>query len=355
MLIWLCHLFHDCLPAQQNHVGRCFLAFVTAFFIVLLLGKSCIRYLQKLQCEQAIRNDGPQSHLAKAGTPTMGGVLIIFAILVSCLLWGDLANQYLWIALLITLGFTIIGGVDDYRKVVQKNPKGLPAKWKYFWQSILAIVCAIVLYHWLHAHQATALHIPFFHVAIPLTMFSIVVSYFVIVGGSNAVNLTDGLDGLAVAPVALVAAGLAILAYANGHWNLTELLHHAFVPGSSEMMIFAGAIIGSCLGFLWFNSHPAQVFMGDVGSLPLGAALGVIAIILRQELQLAIMGMIFVAEAVSVILQVGSYKLRQKRIFKMAPLHHHFELCGWPETKVVIRFWLVTVIFVLLGLSSLLW
>ncbi|WP_445011899.1 phospho-N-acetylmuramoyl-pentapeptide-transferase [Vreelandella stevensii] len=333
---------------------RVILAALTALMLCLWLGPWVIRRLVEGQIGQAVRDDGPQSHLSKAGTPTMGGAMILLAIAISTLLWGDLTNYYVWIVLLVTLGFGAIGWVDDYRKVVEKNPRGLPARWKYFWQSVVGLGAAIILYATAATPAETSLLIPLFKdVALPLGLFYIVLSYFVIVGSSNAVNLTDGLDGLAIMPTVLVAMGLAVFAYASGNAVFANYLHIPFIQGTGELAIFCATIAGAGLGFLWFNTYPAQVFMGDVGALALGAALGVVAVIVRQEIVLFIMGGIFVLETVSVILQVGSYKLTGRRIFRMAPLHHHYELKGWPEPRVIVRFWIITVVLVLLGLATL--
>ena len=313
-----------------------------------------INKLRTNQIGQAVRDDGPQTHLSKAGTPTMGGALILVAIAVSTLLWSDLSNIYVWVTIGVTLIFGAVGWVDDYRKVVEKNPRGLPAKWKYFWQSIGGLGAAVLLYSVAQTPAETSLLIPFMkNVSIELGIFFIVFTYFVIVGSSNAVNLTDGLDGLAILPTVLVAGALGVFAYLSGNIKFAEYLLIPYVAGSGELIIFCGAIVGAGLGFLWFNTYPAQVFMGDVGALSLGAALGVVAVIVRQELVLVIMGGIFVAETVSVILQVASFKLTGRRIFRMAPLHHHFELKGWPEPRVIVRFWIITVVLVLIGLASL--
>ncbi|TVU73899.1 MULTISPECIES: phospho-N-acetylmuramoyl-pentapeptide-transferase [Cobetia] len=333
---------------------RVVLATLTALLLCLWLGPWVIRKLVDGQIGQAVRDDGPKSHLSKAGTPTMGGVMILLSMAFSTLLWGDLTNLYVWVVLGVTLGFGIVGWVDDYRKVVEKNPRGLPARWKYFWQSVVGLGAAVVLYLTASTPAETGLLVPFFKdVAIPLGLFYIVLTYFVIVGSSNAVNLTDGLDGLAIMPTVLVAMGLAIFAYASGNLKFAEYLHIPFIAGSGELAVFCATIAGAGLGFLWFNTYPAQVFMGDVGALALGAALGVVAVIVRQEIVLFIMGGVFVMETVSVILQVGSYKLTGRRIFRMAPLHHHFELKGWPEPRVIVRFWIITVVLVLLGLATL--
>ncbi|TPW16991.1 MAG: mraY, partial [Halothiobacillaceae bacterium] len=297
---------------------------------------------------------GPQSHFVKAGTPTMGGALILVAIAISALLWSDLSNGYVWIVLLVTLAFGVIGWVDDYKKLVKKDSRGLIARYKYFWQSVVGFVAAIFLYATASTPAETALLIPFVkNMLIDLGPLYIVLAYFVIVGTSNAVNLTDGLDGLAIMPAVMVAGALAIFAYAAGNVKFAEYLGIPYVAGAGEIAIFCGALAGAGLGFLWFNAYPAQVFMGDVGALALGAALGVIAVIVRQELVLLIMGGVFVMETISVILQVLSFKLTGRRIFRMAPLHHHFELQGWPEPRVIVRFWIITVIFVLIGLASL--
>ena len=333
---------------------RVVLATLTALLLCLWLGPWVIRKLVDGQIGQAVRDDGPKSHLSKAGTPTMGGVMILLSMAVSTLLWGDLTNLYVWVVLAVTLGFGAVGWVDDYRKVVEKNPRGLPARWKYFWQSVVGIGAAVVLYLTASTPAETGLLVPFFKdVVIPLGVFYMVLTYFVIVGSSNAVNLTNGLDGLAIMPTVLVAMGLAIFAYASGNLKFAEYLHIPFIAGSGELAVFCATIAGAGLGFLWFNTYPAQVFMGDVGALALGAALGGVAVIVRQEIVLFIMGGVFVMETVSVILQVGSYKLTGRRIFRMAPLHHHFELKGWPEPRVIVRFWIITVVLVLLGLATL--
>ncbi|WP_027966531.1 phospho-N-acetylmuramoyl-pentapeptide-transferase [Halomonas halocynthiae] len=333
---------------------RMILATLTALVLSLWLGPVFIRRLVEGQIGQAVRDDGPQSHLSKAGTPTMGGAMILMAIAFSTLLWGDLRNHYVWIVLAVTLGFGAIGWVDDYRKVVEKNPRGLPARWKYLWQSVIGLGAAIVLYMTAATPVETSLVVPMLKgVMLPLGLFYIVLSYFVIVGSSNAVNLTDGLDGLAIMPTVLVAMGLAVFAYASGNVVFAEYLQIPMIPGAGELAVFCATIAGAGLGFLWFNTYPAQVFMGDVGSLALGAALGVVAVIVRQEIILFVMGGIFVMETVSVILQVASYKMTGRRIFRMAPLHHHYELKGWPEPRVIVRFWIITVVLVLLGLATL--
>jgi phospho-N-acetylmuramoyl-pentapeptide-transferase len=333
---------------------RGILGVLTALSISLFIGPKLIRYLKEKQIGQSVRNDGPQSHLSKAGTPTMGGALIILSIAVSTLLWADLSNRYVWIVLIVMLIFGAVGWVDDWRKVVEKNSRGLPARWKYLWQSVGGLGAACVLYYTAQTPAETQLIVPIFKdVAIDMGIFFIVFTYFVIVGTSNAVNLTDGLDGLAIMPTVMVAGALAVFAYLSGHIRFADYLNIPYIAGSGELIVFCGAIVGAGLGFLWFNTYPAQVFMGDVGALALGAALGTVAVVVRQELVLVIMGGVFVMETVSVILQVASYKLTGRRIFRMAPIHHHFELKGWPEPRVIVRFWIITVILVLVGLATL--
>lgn len=333
---------------------RVILAALTAFLMSILLGRKMIRLLQVKQMGQFVRDDGPQSHLQKQGTPTMGGLLILLAIGVATLLWCNLSNVYVWICVLVMAGFGAIGFIDDYRKLIKKDPKGLTAKEKYTYQSLVALGAAVWLFAIADKPLETGLLIPMFKdVLIPLGIFFIPWVFLVLTGASNAVNLTDGLDGLAILPTVLVAAGLGVYAYVIGHHSFAEYLHMPFVKGSGEMAIICGAIAGAGLGFLWYNAHPALVFMGDVGALALGGLLGIIAVVLRQEFVLAIMGGLFVVETVSVAMQVVSFKLRGKRIFRMAPIHHHFELKGWPESRVVVRFWIITVILVLIGLSLL--
>lgn len=334
---------------------RAVLAAMTALIISFLVGPTMIRKLTAYKIGQSVRSDGPQTHLIKAGTPTMGGALILTSIAITTLLWGDLRNQYVWVVLLTTLGFGVIGWVDDYRKVVHRNPKGLSAKAKMGWQSIIALIAAVYL--WQHASMPaqTELIVPFVKaVMLPLSAFAfIVLAYLVIVGTSNAVNLTDGLDGLAIMPVVMVSSALAIFAYVAGNAVFSKYLGIPYIPGAGELSVFCGAIAGAGLAFLWFNAYPAEVFMGDVGALSLGAALGVVAVIVRQELVLFIMGGVFVVEVMSVMIQVASFKLTGKRVFRMAPLHHHYELKGWKETQVVVRFWIITMLLVLLGLATL--
>jgi len=357
MLLWLADYlsqFYSPFSVVKYLTLRGIFAVITALTICWVLGPRVIRLLNDLQMGQAIRSDGPQSHLSKAGTPTMGGALILLAIFISTLLWANLENAYVWVVLGVTLGFGLIGWVDDYRKVVHKNPRGLPARWKYFWQSICGLAAAVFLYTHAASPAELELIVPFFkNVALNLGPFYIVFTYFVIVGTSNAVNLTDGLDGLAILPTVLVGGALGLMAYLTGNFQFASYLHIPYISGAGELLIFTAALCGAGLGFLWFNTYPAMVFMGDVGSLALGAALGVIAVIIRQEIVLAVMGGVFVIETVSVILQVASFKLTGKRIFRMAPLHHHYELKGWPEPRVIVRFWIITVVLVLIGLATL--
>jgi phospho-N-acetylmuramoyl-pentapeptide-transferase len=313
-----------------------------------------IRHLVDRQIGQSVRTDGPQSHLSKKGTPTMGGAMILLAIVISTLLWADLRNPYVWVVLAVTLVFGAVGWVDDYRKVIEKNSRGLPARWKYFWQSIGGVGAAIFLYMHATTPAETQLYIPFFkNVMLPLGLLFIPLTYFVIVGASNAVNLTDGLDGLAIMPTVMVGGALGLITYLTGNAKFAQYLFIPYVHGSGELIVFCGALVGAGLGFLWFNTYPAQVFMGDVGALALGGALGTVAVICRHEIVFFIMGGIFVMETVSVILQVASFKLTGKRIFRMAPIHHHFELKGWPEPRVIVRFWIITVMLVLFGLATL--
>ena len=358
MLVWLAEYlvrYETAFNAISYITVRAILALLTALLISLWIGPKVIKRLQILKFGQEVRNDGPESHFAKKGTPTMGGVMILFSIGVSTLLWANLANPYIWICLFVLFGYGAIGFVDDYRKITRKNTDGLIARWKYFWMSVVALAAIIWLYWLGHDTDATRLVLPFFKdIIMPqLGLFYIVLSYFVIVGTGNAVNLTDGLDGLAIMPTALVAGAFALIAWATGNINFAEYLHIPYIKHSSEVVVFCTAIVGAGLGFLWFNTYPAQVFMGDVGSLALGGALGVVAILVRQEFLLVIMGGVFVVEALSVILQVGSYKLRKQRIFRMAPIHHHFELKGWPEPRVIIRFWIISLMLVLMGLVTL--
>ncbi len=357
---------------------RAVLATLTALAISLFAGPMVIRKLTAYKIGQAVRSDGPQTHLTKAGTPTMGGALVLIAILITTLLWADLSNRFVWVVLGVTFGFGAIGWVDDYRKVVKNNPKGLSARQKFFWQSLIGFVAAVYLAFavsapstaqvldyfivWWNSGFSMALPtkadliVPFFkNVAYPLGAFGfIALSYFVIVGTSNAVNLTDGLDGLAIMPAVMVAGGLAVFALVTGRIDYSRYLLFPYIPGAAELTVFCGALIGAGLGFLWFNAYPADVFMGDVGALSLGAALGAVAIIVRQEIVLFIMGGVFVVETLSVMIQVLYFKWSGgKRVFRMAPLHHHYELSGWKESQVVVRFWIITMMLVLFGLSTL--
>jgi phospho-N-acetylmuramoyl-pentapeptide-transferase len=333
---------------------RAILGALTALIISFIVGPRMIKSLSVNQLGQPVRDDGPETHLLKAGTPTMGGALILTAISVATVLWADLDNHYVWIVLFVTLSFGVIGYVDDYKKLVLQDPAGISAKQKLFWQSSAALIAAIALYVTATDEVQTSLLIPYFKdLSIPLGMFQVVVTYFFIVGFSNAVNLTDGLDGLAIMPTVLVGGALGLFAYVTGNTNFSEYLGIPYVAGTGEIMVFCAAMAGAGLGFLWFNTYPAQVFMGDIGALSLGAALGVVAVVVRQEIVLAIMGGVFGVETLSVIIQVASFKLTGKRVFRMAPLHHHFELKGWAEPKVIVRFWIITVILVLIGLASL--
>jgi phospho-N-acetylmuramoyl-pentapeptide-transferase len=357
MLMWLSEqlLFLDPgFGVFQYLTLRAILAACSAMLISMLVGPFVITRLNDMQIGQTIRSEGPQSHLVKAGTPTMGGALILLAVLGSTMLWADLDNRYVWIVIATTAVFGAIGWVDDYRKVVRKDTRGLPARWKYFWQSVGALVCTVLLFTTSVTPEETTLYVPFFKdVAWSMGWLFIPFSYFVIVGSSNAVNLTDGLDGLAIMPTVMVATGLGVIAYLAGHVEFAEYLNIAYLSGTGELVVFCGAIAGAGLGFLWFNTYPAMIFMGDVGALALGAALGVVAVITRHEIVLFIMGGIFVLETLSVIVQVGSFKLTGRRVFRMAPIHHHFELKGWPEPRVIVRFWIITVMLVLFGLATL--
>ena len=340
---------------------RAVLATLTALIISFMVGPTMIRKLTQYKVGQAVRDDGPQTHLIKAGTPTMGGALILVAIAVATLLWGDLHNKYIWVVLVTTLGFGAVGWVVDFRKVVHRNPKGLSAKAKYFWQSLIGLGVAIFLFQTSTTPAETTLIFPFLkNLALPLGAVGfIVLTYFVIVGSSNAVNLTDGLDGLAIMPTVMVGSALGLFAYMAGHLYFSKYLGIPYVAGAGELMVFCAAMGGAGLGFLWFNAYPAEVFMGDVGALALGAALGVVAVIVRQEIVLFIMGGVFVVETFSVALQVLYFKYTKyktgtgQRIFLMAPLHHHYEQKGWKETQVVVRFWIITMMLVLVGLSTL--
>jgi phospho-N-acetylmuramoyl-pentapeptide-transferase len=357
MLVWLAQYlqpYFSALDVVRYLSLRAILGVLTALGVCLVLGPGFIRKLVALQIGQSVRQDGPQSHLSKQGTPTMGGALILFAIGLSVFLWSDLTNRFVWAVVAITIAYGAIGWVDDYRKVIAKNSKGLPARWKYFWQSTAGFGVAAFLYLSAQVPAETQLIVPFFKsVAVDLGLAYILLVYFVVVGSSNAVNLTDGLDGLAILPTVMVGAALGVIAYLVGNAKFAGYLNIPYVPGAGELVVFCAALVGAGLGFLWFNTYPAQVFMGDVGALALGGALGVIAVIVRHEIVFFIMSGVFVMETVSVILQVASFKLTGRRIFRMAPIHHHFELKGWPEPRVIVRFWIITVMLVLLGLATL--
>jgi phospho-N-acetylmuramoyl-pentapeptide-transferase len=362
---------------------RAVLATMTALTISFVLGPSLIRWLAAKKIGQSVRDDGPQTHLIKAGTPTMGGALILISLGIATLLWGDLSNRFVWIVLIVTFGYGAVGWVDDWRKVVYRNPDGLSARAKYFWQSVVGIVAAVyivfsisapnnekviqLVFEWIQSGftlelpSKANLIVPFFkEVSYPIGMFGfIILTYLVIVGSSNAVNLTDGLDGLAIMPTVMVGAALGIFAYVAGNAVYSKYLFVPYIPGAGELTVFCGAMAGAGLGFLWFNAYPAEVFMGDVGALALGGALGTVAVIVRQEIVLFIMGGVFVAETLSVMIQVSYFKYTKRkygegrRIFLMAPLHHHFEKSGWKETQVVVRFWIITILLVLVGLATL--
>ncbi|HVI59128.1 MAG TPA: phospho-N-acetylmuramoyl-pentapeptide-transferase [Luteimonas sp.] len=335
---------------------RGILSALTALALSLWWGPAVIRRLAQYKGGQPIRSDGPQTHFSKAGTPTMGGALILMTVLASVLLWGDLRNRYVWLVLAVMLAFGAIGWYDDWIKIVRRDPNGLKSRWKYLLQSLFGLAAGLFLY--LTADPsvpaATTFFVPLLKtVAIPLGVFFVVVAYFWIVGFSNAVNLTDGLDGLAIMPTVLVACALGVFAYASGNAVFSSYLQIPQIPGAGELVIICAAIAGAGLGFLWFNTYPAMVFMGDIGALALGAVLGTIAVIVRQELVLVVMGGVFVVETLSVMIQVASFKLTGKRVFRMAPIHHHFELKGWPEPRVIVRFWIISVVLVLVGLATL--
>jgi phospho-N-acetylmuramoyl-pentapeptide-transferase len=342
------------------HLFQYIMAALTALAMSLLFGPNVIRKLAELKAGQVVRKDGPQTHLSKAGTPTMGGVMILLAVTISTLLWTDLHNRYVWLVLAVLLAFGVIGFYDDYKKLVLKDSRGLASRWKYFWQSVFGLAAALFLYYTApHGVSTapvaeTALYVPLFkQVAVPLGVMFVVIAYFMIVGFSNAVNLTDGLDGLAIMPTVLVSGALGVFAYLAGNRVFSEYLGIPSIPGAGELAIFCGALSGAGLGFLWFNTYPAQVFMGDVGALAIGAALAAIAVIVRQEIVLLVMGGVFVMETASVMIQVASFKMTGKRVFRMAPIHHHFELKGWPEPRVIVRFWIISVVLVLIGLATL--
>lgn len=358
MLLWLLQYLGESVRAFNvfNYLTlRAVLACMTALLVTFLLGPVMIRHLTRLKLGQSVRTDGPQTHLVKTGTPTMGGTLILSAIFLTVLLWGDLTNRYIWLVLIVTLTTGMIGFVDDYRKIVFKNSKGLSARAKLLCQSIIALGAGYYLSEYAPTAANTEFIVPFFkEIVYPFGPIGfMILTYFVIVGTSNAVNLTDGLDGLAAMPVVLISAALCIFTYVAGHAVFARYLGVPYIPGSGELVVFCAAMVGAGLGFLWFNAYPAEVFMGDVGALALGSALGTIAVIVRQEIVLFIMGGVFVVEALSVMIQVISFKTRGKRVFRMAPLHHHYELKGWKETQVVVRFWIITMMLVLVGLATL--
>ena len=357
MLLWLTDYLSEFVSGFavfQYLTFRTMVSVVTALLMSLLIGPVMIARLARAQIGQTIRDDGPASHFSKAGTPTMGGALILVILMVTTLLWGDLTNRYVWLVILVTLSFGAIGWVDDYLKISRKNTEGLIARWKYFWQSVFALMAAVYLYTAAQSPVETTLFVPFFKsIALPLGIGFVLLSYLMIVGMSNAVNLTDGLDGLAIMPAVMVGAALGLIAYVSGNTEFSSYLQIPYVAGAGELAVFCGALIGAGLGFLWFNTYPAQIFMGDVGALAIGAALGLVAIIVRHEIVLLIMGGLFVLETASVIIQVASFRLTGRRVFRMAPIHHHFELKGWPEPKVIVRFWIITLVLVTIGLSTL--
>ena len=332
---------------------RAILATLTSLVFILFFGKTFIRFIAKQKYGQIIRNEGPQSHLEKKGTPTMGGLLILFSIVFSCLCWGDLSNKYLLISMAVTFLFGVIGLIDDYLKLRYSNSKGLSGRSRLLWEVLVALSASSLIYYFATSAEETTLFLPFFKdFALQLGIWFILFSALVLVATANAVNLTDGLDGLAIMPSVMVAAGMGIIAYISGNAILSDYLNVPYLFYSTEIVIFCGALVGAGIGFLWFNTYPAQIFMGDVGSLSLGAALGIVAVSIRQEFILMLMGGVFVIETLSVILQVASFKLTGKRIFKMAPLHHHYELSGLAEPKIIVRFWIVTLILVLFALAT---
>jgi len=357
MLLWLTDYLSDFVRAFsvfQYLTLRSMVSAMTALLLSLIIGPIFIEKLSRQQIGQRVRLDGPESHLTKDGTPTMGGGLIIVVITIATLFWGDLSNRYIWLVLSVTCAFGLIGWLDDYLKILRQNSDGLSARWKIFWQTIVALSASSYLYMTADMAIQTDLIVPFFkEVALPLGIGFIVFSSLMLVGMSNAVNLTDGLDGLAILPTVMVGGGLGLIAYLVGNSEHATYLQIPYIPGTGELSVFCGALIGAGLGFLWFNTYPAQVFMGDVGSLALGAALGIVAIVTRHEIVLLIMGGLFVLETASVIVQVISYRVTGRRVFRMAPIHHHFELKGWAEPKVIVRFWIITVVLVTVGISSL--
>ena len=357
MLLWLTDYLSDFVRAFsvfQYLTLRSMVSAMTALLLSLIIGPIFIEKLSRQQIGQRVRLDGPESHLVKDGTPTMGGGLIIVVITIATLFWGDLSNRYIWLVLSVTCAFGLIGWLDDYLKIRRQNSDGLSARWKIFWQTMAAVSASSYLYTTADMPIQTDLIVPFFkEVALPLGFGFIVFSSLMLVGMSNAVNLTDGLDGLAILPTVMVGGGLGLIAYLVGNSEYSTYLQIPYIPGTGELSVFCGALIGAGLGFLWFNTYPAQVFMGDVGSLALGAALAIVAIVTRHEIVLLIMGGLFVLETASVIVQVISYRFTGRRVFRMAPIHHHFELKGWAEPKVIVRFWIITVVLVTIGISSL--
>lgn len=357
MLLWLTEYlsqFVGGFAVFQYLTLRTMVSVVTALGVSLLIGPSMIAWLSRSQIGQQVRDDGPASHFSKAGTPTMGGALILVIIVLTTLFWGDLSNHYVWLILAVTVAFGLIGWTDDYLKISRKNSAGLAGRWKYFWQSVFALIAVVYLYQVAEVPAQTSLYVPFFKsIAIPLGLGFVLLGYLMIVGMSNAVNLTDGLDGLAILPAVMVGAALGLIAYVTGNIEFSAYLQIPYIAGAGELAVFCGALIGAGLGFLWFNTYPAQIFMGDVGALALGAALGLLAIIVRHEIVLLIMGGLFVLETASVIIQVASFRLTGRRVFRMAPIHHHFELKGWPEPRVIVRFWIITLVLVTIGLSTL--
>jgi phospho-N-acetylmuramoyl-pentapeptide-transferase len=357
MLLWLTEYlsqFVGGFAVFQYLTLRTMVSVVTALGVSLLIGPSMIAWLSRSQIGQQVRDDGPASHFSKAGTPTMGGALILVIIVLTTLLWGNLSNHYVWLILAVTVAFGLIGWTDDYLKISRKNSAGLAGRWKYFWQSVFALIAVVYLYQVAEVPAQTSLYVPFFKsIAIPLGLGFVLLGYLMIVGMSNAVNLTDGLDGLAILPAVMVGAALGLIAYVTGNIEFSAYLQIPYIAGAGELAVFCGALIGAGLGFLWFNTYPAQIFMGDVGALALGAALGLLAIIVRHEIVLLIMGGLFVLETASVIIQVVSFRLTGRRVFRMAPIHHHFELKGWPEPRVIVRFWIITLVLVTIGLSTL--
>ena len=357
MLLWLTEYlsqFVGGFAVFQYLTLRTMVSVVTALGVSLLIGPSMIAWLSRSQIGQQVRDDGPASHFSKAGTPTMGGALILVIMILTTLLWGDLSNHYVWLILAVTVAFGLIGWTDDYLKISRKNSAGLAGRWKYFWQSVFALIAVVYLYQVAEVPAQTSLYVPFFKsIAIPLGLGFVLLGYLMIVGMSNAVNLTDGLDGLAILPAVMVGAALGLIAYVTGNIEFSAYLQIPYIAGAGELAVFCGALIGAGLGFLWFNTYPAQIFMGDVGALALGAALGLLAIIVRHEIVLLIMGGLFVLETASVIIQVASFRLTGRRVFRMAPIHHHFELKGWPEPRVIVRFWIITLVLVTIGLSTL--